>query len=70
MQTPGQWSDRRVARYVMAWGVVLLAEATIMPALFGPRADVPLGWWGLGIALLVIGFVFFWIAPRESPDDE
>ena len=38
----------------MAWGVVLLAEATIMPALFGPRADVPLGWWGLGIALLVM----------------
>jgi len=70
MWEAGHWSDRRYARYLIGWGIVVIAEGLILPAIFGPGPGLTLAWFGLGVALLVVGVVLFRTADREDEDDQ
>lgn len=64
----GHWSDRRYARNLIGWGIMVSGLGFL--ALLAPGPVFPLFFFGLGIALVVIGIVLYRLSPREDQDDE
>lgn len=64
----GHWSDRKYARNLAGWGLMVVALGIVALLLHGPF--VPLFFFAFGTALVVASIVLYRLSPPEDEDGD